>query len=235
MEQAPRFPWNHFPPVYIHASENFVKTHHAYSAAKAGDTWAAVELATDAISLTVLDKLWKRFDAYAPVLVSPHAEGASGIDAIPEAMAWVISDLLKWPYEDRVVRGNKVSRANASGYERLQRQVIFRGAVVIGLNYLLVDSFVCHGGTLANFRGHILAQNGYVIGATALTGKDYSAELALTGEKLAELRRKHGHIEYWWRQRFGFGFECLTASEARYLSRARTAESIVASLEAIDR
>ena len=70
MDRATRFPWNHFPGIYIHASESFVKTHHAYSAAKAGDSWAAVELATDAISLAVLDKLWKRFDAYAPVLVS---------------------------------------------------------------------------------------------------------------------------------------------------------------------
>ncbi|MCU6501039.1 hypothetical protein LPN04_24855 [Rugamonas sp. A1-17] len=235
MDQPTRFPWNHFPGVYIHAPESFVTTHHAYSAAKAGDIWAAVELVTDTISLKVLDQLWKRFDGHAPILVSPHAKNTSGVDAIPEAMAWVISDLLKWPYEDRVVQLNEVSHAKASGYERLQRQVTFHGAVVIGLNYLLVDSFVCHGGTLANFRGHILAQNGFVIGATALTGKDYSAQLAVTSKQLSELRSKHGHIEYWWRQRFGFGFECLTASEARYLSRARTAESIIAGLEAVDR
>jgi hypothetical protein len=150
-------------------------------------------------------------------------------------MAWAISDILKWPHEHRVIQANKVSHTGASGYERLKRQAIFGGPVVIGLNYLLVDDFIGQGGTLANFRGHILAQNGHVIGATVLTGKDYSAELALTAAQLSELRRKHGRIEYWWRQRFGFGFECLTASEARYLSRTPATERIVASLEAIDR
>jgi len=32
------------------------------------------------------------------------------------------------------------------------------------------------------------------------------------------LRLKHGEgLEDWWNQRFGFGFDCLTESEARYL------------------
>ena len=88
MDQATRFPWNHFPGLFIHASERFLKTHHAYHAAKAGDL-AAMELAADAISIKVLDKLWKRFDVYAPVLVSPHSSRLSGVDAIPEAVAWV--------------------------------------------------------------------------------------------------------------------------------------------------
>jgi hypothetical protein len=128
-----------------------------------------------------------------------------------------------------------VSHSGATGYERLRRQVVFSGRVALGLNYLLVDDFVSHGGTLANLRGHILAQNGYVSGATVLAGQDYSAELALSDAKLAELRRQHGHIEYWWRQRFGFGFESLTASEARFLSRARTAEGICESLGTVAR
>jgi len=36
------------------------------------------------------------------------------------------------------------------------------------------------------------------------------------------LRDKHGRdLEDWWRERFGFGFECLTRSEARYLEKSR--------------
>ncbi|MES2162137.1 MAG: phosphoribosyltransferase [Pseudomonadota bacterium] len=235
MDQAPRFPWNHFPAVFIHASESFVKTHPAYSAAKAGDGLAAMELASAAISPRILEQLWKRFNEHAPILVSAHAEEASGVNAIPDAMTWVISAFLKWPREPRIIQTNKVSHTGANGYERLQRQAVFGGSIVIGLNYLLVDDFVGQGGTLANLRGHILAQKGRVIGATVLTGKDYSAELALSEEKLSELRRQHGHIEYWWRQRFGFGFESLTASEARYLSRTRSAERIIEGLEAVDR
>lgn len=235
MDQAIRFPWGHFPAVFIHAPENFVKMHHAYAAAKSGDILAAMELVGDAVSIKTLEQLWKRFDHHAPVLVSIHAEEASGENAIPDAMASAISAFLKWPLERRIIQANKVSHTGANGYQRLGRQVIFKGNVVIGLNYLLVDDFIGQGGTLANLRGHILAQNECVIGATVLTGKDYSAELALKSARLSELRRKHGHIEYWWRQRFGFGFDCLTASEARYLSRTATAERIVKSLEAIDR
>ena len=234
MEQATRFPWNHFPAVFIHAPESFVKTHHAYTAAKARDSLAAMELVGDAVSIKTLEQLWKRFNDLAPILVSTHAEEASGVNAIPRAMAWLISDVLNWPRERRIFQANKVSHTGATGYERLQRQVLFAGPIVIGLNYLLVDDFICQGGTLANLRGHILAQKGCVIGATALTGKDHSAELALTSARLSELRRKHGHIEYWWRQRFGFGFECLTASEARYLSQTTTAERIIKGLEAVD-
>lgn len=235
MDHAVRFPWHHFPGVFIHASESFVKKHHAYSAAKAGDAFAAMELVSDAISPMVLERLWKRFDDYAPVLVSAHAEEGSGVNAIPDAMTWVISAFLKWPREPRIIQANKVSHTGARGYERLQRQAIFDGTVVIGLNYLLVDDFIGQGGTLANLRGHILAQKGCVVGATVLTGKDYSAELALTDRLLSELRRKHGQIEYWWRQRFGFGFESLTASEARYLSRTPTSARIIEGLEAVDR
>jgi len=235
MDRATRFPWNHFPAVFIHASESFVKTHPAYSAAKAGDGLAAMELASAAISPKILEQPWKRFNEHAPILVSAHAEEASGVNAIPDAMTWVISAFLKWPREPRIIQTNKVSHTGASGYERLQRQALFGGSIVIGLNYLLVDDFVGQGGTLANLRGHILAQKGRVIGATVLTGKDYSAELVLAEEKLSELRRQHGHIESWWRQRFGLGFESLTASEARYLSRTRSAERIIEGLEAVDR
>ena len=234
MEQATRFPWSHFPAVFIHAPESFVKTHHAYAAAKAGDSFAAMELVSDAVSVKTLEQLWKRFNDLAPILVSAHAQEASGINAIPRALAWLISDVLDWPRERRIFQANKGSHTGATGYERLQRQVLFAGPIVIGLNYLLVDDFIGQGGTLANLRGHILAQKGCVIGATVLTGKDYSAELALTSAQLSELRRKHGHIEYWWRQRFGFGFECLTASEARYLSQTASAERIIGGLEAAD-
>ena len=32
--------------------------------------------------------------------------------------------------------------------------------------------------------------------------------------------------EAWWKERFGYGFDCLTHSEARYLERAEDADSI---------
>lgn len=237
MNHPPRFPWTHFPPVYIHAPESVIKTHPAYAAAKAGDSLAAMKLVAEVMSPEVVKQLWRRFDGHSPVLLHVHTKPVAGknSNAIPNALARALSAVFGWPRERRVVKANEVMHGVASGYERLQRQVIFSGPVTVGLNYLLVDDVVGHGGTLANLRGHILAQKGYVIGATVLAGNDYSAELALSDIKLAELRRQHGHIEYWWRQRFGFGFESLTASESRFLSRARTTKGICESLGAVAR
>jgi hypothetical protein len=233
MDQPTRFPWNDFPDVLIHASESFVKQHPLYAVAKSGDTAAATELVFDALSADVLDRIWALFSNSQPRLVSAHAEEASGVNAIPEAMASAISDRLNWRLEPAIIQANTVNHTGAGGYDRLQRQAIFSGFVGLGLDYVLVDDFIGQGGTLANLRGHIMSQGGHVLGATVLTGKSYSAKLASNDLQIAALRRQHGHIEDWWRQRFGFGFECLTASEARYLSRTATSERIIEGLEAV--
>ena len=233
MDQPTRFPWGDFPDVLIHASESLVKNHHAYPAAKAGGTLAAVELIAGIMSASVLSDLRAYFDHRHPRLLSVHAEESGGINAIPEVMAATIAGALKWPYERQIVQTNVVSHTGANGYARLQRQAVFSGTVAAGLHYILVDDFIGQGGTLANLRGHIMAQGSQVLGATVLTGKDYSATLAATDLQLAGLRRKHGHIEDWWRQRFGFGFDCLTASEVRYLSRTATSSRVIERLEEI--
>jgi hypothetical protein len=71
------------------------------------------------------------------------------------------------------------------------------------------------------------SQGGKVLAAVSLTGKPHSARLALTPERLEELRLKHGtELENWWRERFAHGFDALTESEARYLARTETADTI---------
>ncbi|HVY05716.1 MAG TPA: hypothetical protein VHB46_07040 [Burkholderiales bacterium] len=63
--------------------------------------------------------------------------------------------------------------------------------------------------------------------ASTLTGKPYSAKLTLEQATLEALRAKHGDgLESWWKEAFGYGFELLTESEARYLERADDAQLI---------
>jgi hypothetical protein len=95
-----------------------------------------------------------------------------------------------------------------------------------GAEYVLVDDFVGQGGTLANLRGYLIAQGAMVRAATVLTGKPYSARLALTNVALDQLRGKHGELESWWQNSFGHGFDRLTESEARYLLRAEDVDTI---------
>ena len=70
-----------------------------------------------------------------------------------------------------------------------------------------------------------------VVGAVTLTGKSYSAKLALRPDTLRDLRAKHGtELEDWWHERFGHRFDGLTESEARYLVRAEDAHTVRAKL-----
>src|SRR5207249_11182772 len=98
------------------------------------------------------------------------------------------------------------------------------------------DDFIGQGGTLANLRGFLESHGAMVIGATTLTGKAYSAKLKLTEETLRNLRGKYGReLEEWWLATFGYGFERLTESEARYLIRADDAYTITTRIAAAGR
>ena len=153
-------------------------------------------------------------------------EGA-GFNRIPGAFAELLAEKLGLDVETEIVQANIVNHTGASGWARMSRAPVFSGSVIPGATYLLVDDFIGQGGTLANLRGHIVSGGGLVSGAVTLTGKAYSATLALQPATLEELRRKHGQeIENWWRASFGYGFEGLTESEARYLLRAEDADTI---------
>ncbi|MBA2320571.1 MAG: phosphoribosyltransferase [Deltaproteobacteria bacterium] len=216
-----------FPDVILHASVDRVKRHPEYAAAKAGDADSAailIEQTTLAGSIAAIRNLSNSGDV---TLVPVHAVEDAGVNAIPVALVRRLRDELGWPMATEIVQSNVVEHTGADGFGRLARQAQFRGPVVPGLHYLLVDDFVGQGGTLANMRGHLLAGGGQVVGATVLTGKLHSLHLALTDSTLAQLRAKHGkELEDWWFGRFGHTFDCLTESEARYLARTPDAERI---------
>ncbi len=76
----------------------------------------------------------------------------------------------------------------------------------------------------SNRTGHTGAT---AIGCTTLTGKPWSAKLTPSADTLQTLRDKHGgELESWWKDTFGYSFDFLTESEARYLARADSVELI---------
>ena len=162
-----------------------------------------------------------------PVLVSASAYEHGGVNAIPSALATLLSERLAAPFRTTVVQTNVASHTGADGYGRLARQARFDGDVEENYEYVMVDDFIGQGGTLANLRGWIESRGGRVVGAVALTGKFYSAKLSPTQEQLRELRERHGpDFEKWWREHFGHAFDCLTQSEARYLARSPDVDTI---------
>ena len=162
-----------------------------------------------------------------PLLVSAHAYERDGVNAIPAALSALLSGCLGVRFDTGIVQINVVGHTGADGYGRLARQAAFDGDVAAGREYVMVDDFVGQGGTLANLRGWIEKKKGKVIGAVAFTGKAYSAKLNPTEDQIHELRHKHGpDFEKWWRERFGYAFDCLTQSEARYLARSPDVDTI---------
>ena len=166
-------------------------------------------------------------DGHASELVPVHALESLGVNEIPAALARRINHWLHLPVNDSIVQANSVGHTKASGFHRLAHQAQFFGPVTPGQSYFLVDDFVGQGGTLANLIGYIKSQGGEVLGATVLTGKPHSAKLAPDDASIQALREKHGlELENWWREHFGFGFDCLTRSEARYLDNSPDADTI---------
>ena len=225
--KPPRTPWGTFPDVLIHASESAVKQHPAYKAAKSGDDEAATDLVVDTFSIEKTQLLKTLLVGGMPTLVSAHAFEREGVNAIPEVFADQLGKVLGWPVDAGVVQVNVVSHTGANGFWRLARQAEFEGLVTLGRDYVLVDDFVGMGGTLANLKGYIESQGGRVLAAVSLTGKPHSAKLAPTPERLNELRKKHGtDFENWWIGQFAHAFDALTESEARYLARTETIDTI---------
>jgi hypothetical protein len=222
------------PDVDIHQTdEHVVRGHVDYAEAKAGDGEAAVRLVDDTINPLVVEALRQRHGHERPTLLPVVAEESDGANAIPLALAQRLSLVLGWEVEAGVIQSNVAARTRKDGYYRLAIQPVFDGTADVRQPFLLVDDFVGQGATLANLRGHLMALGGRVVGFTSLAGKVVSGRLALRPESLAELRKVHGQVlENWWRQVFGFGFERLTESEARYLVVRTDVERVRAEIAA---
>lgn len=211
----------------MHSGVAAVKRHEDYRAAKGGDIAAADRLAVDLVSQDALERLAAVGDGGPVELLPIHALEYDGVNEIPTAVAKVIARRLNISINSLTVQANSVGHTGAGGYHRLANQARFQGEIVTGGRYLLVDDFVGQGGTLANMIGFVRAQNAAVLAATVLTGQPYSAKLAPDEEQIRALRTQHGQeLEDWWYETFGFSFDCLTRSEARYLQNSPDADTI---------
>lgn len=231
--KASRMPWEAgFPAVLVHATRSEVTTHPWFAAARSGDVDAAALLVADTVSGAVADRVAQLGAGRAPLLAAVHAQKAAGLNVLPEVLAHALQLLLGWEVDGELVQANIVDHAGDIGVGHLACQAVFTGRVEAGRAYVLVDDFIGQGGTIANLRGHILRGGGAVLGATVLTGNAAAAALVPDRATLAELKGKHASIESWWRQHFGFGFDCLTAAEAGFLVSNSDSAGLRARIEA---
>jgi hypothetical protein len=232
-EKPSRAPWEAgFGPVLIQAPRSEVTIHPWFAAARTGDVDAAALLVADTLSGEVTDRLAQLGAGRNPVLASVHACKREGLSVLGEVLARALHLLLGWETDTALVQANIVDHSGDLGFGHLACQAVFDGAAEPGRAYVLVDDFIGQGGTLANLRGHIVRQGGIVLGATVLTGNSAAAALVPDAATLQEVREKHGSIESWWEQYFGFGFDCLTAAEAGFLAVNSDSAEVRARIEA---
>jgi len=225
--KIPRAVLTGMPDVAILAGEQPVKNDPDYAAAKAGNAVAAGRLVDRFISPQAIAQVKVLVGNAQPILLPVHALEVTGINEIPIALAQRLASELDLEADLSVIQDNTVGHTGANGYQRLANPALFSGSVTAQANYLIVDDFIGQGGTVANLKGFVEASGGCVIGVTTLTGRPYSAKLAPEPSLIQAVRDKHGNdLENWWQQEFGYGFDRLTQSEARYLERSPDADTI---------
>lgn len=226
---AERSPWGKdFPEVILHGRLADATGHPDYAAAKGGDDAAARRLVSDVLSPDAIRQLKKVIGNREAIALGVHAEEAVSRNAIPQAMADVLGKVLGIEVSVDIVQAAKVGRTAQDGFGRLANQPSFDGEVRTDKPYLIMDDTLTQGGTLANLKGYIENRGGEVLAATALTGKQYSAKIAIDSSTLEQLRDQYDGtgLEAWWHNRFGYGFDSLTESEGRYLLRAKDADKV---------
>ncbi len=171
--QPDRAGWDDFPEVLILKEESAVMQDPLYPASKAGDAEAAAAMLKNLLTSADISRLQRFVETHAydknPILAAVHAF-EKNLNAIPSALAQIISKNLNCDYAVDLRQCNIVSHTGASGYGRLARQALFKGPIEKDRTYILVDDFVGQGGTLANLRGHILKQGGHVAAALVCIG-----------------------------------------------------------------
>ncbi|MEA9426255.1 LPD38 domain-containing protein [Aeromonas caviae] len=226
---AERSPWGKdFPEVILHGRLADATSHPDYAAAKGGDDAAARRLVRDVLSPDAIGKLKALVGVRPAIALGVHAEEAVSRNAIPSAMADILGKVLGIEVDLDIMQSAKVGRTAQDGFGRLANQPGFDGPVRNDKPYLIMDDTLTQGGTLANLKGYIENRGGEVLAATALTGKQYSAKIAIDSSTLEQLRDQYDGtgLEAWWHNRFGYGFDSLTESEGRYLLRAKDADKV---------
>ena len=145
IKHPPRTAWRDFPDAVLLASEREKLSYPDFAAAKSGDAVAAVKLVNalaDEAGLATIRRLLDSKQGGQPVLVSAHAYERDGYNAIPVALARLMSERLGTQFDANVVQTNIVGHTGADGYGRLARQATFGGNMMPGRTYIMVDAFI---------------------------------------------------------------------------------------------
>lgn len=192
-----------------------------YPAAKAGNAEAAarlVERLTPESALAAARGLGPEV-----VYVYPHAEEATGRNAIPGMLAHRLASETGAAVDDDIVQSNRVLHTGANAMERLVSRARFEGDVKAGTRYVVVDDVSTMGSTLAELADHLRAGGGDVVGVATLADAGRAPTMAAPARQTAEIERRYGQAL---RDHLQVAPRALTGSEAGYLIGFRSADEL---------
>lgn len=208
-------------PLYLFDSDAQLKQHVDYVAAKAGDAASALRL----VSELALSEIFAQRDRFPKdcVFVAPHAEEASGDNAIPQVLAEVTAIVAGATSDKEIVQSTKVYHTGADPMERLISRPRFEGSVTTGARYVLIDDVTSLGGTLAELAHFVQKHGGIVHDVFVLVNAGRNK--AFTPDR-AVARKLEERFPYELNEIFGIEIAALTANEAQYLVGFRSADEI---------
>lgn len=208
-------------PLALFNKDQLLKAHSAYTHAKAGDRAAALDLLID----VAVAWLYEHRARFVPGLlyVAPHAQEASGDNAIPQTLAAMCAAVWGGAATDRIVQSDRVFHTGADAMERMAARAQFVGHVQPGERYVLVDDVTSLGGTLAELANYIQHAGGKIHDVVVLVNAGRNPALVPQPKSVQLLKRRFGDEIF---NIFGIKPEALTANEAQYLVGFRSVDEI---------
>lgn len=203
------------------SSDNDIKQHSHYRAAKSGDAEAALQLVDD-LAFEFLVTLKDEFPAET-IFVSPYAKEATGDNALPLILSLMSAEILGGISDTDIVQLQKVFHTGADPMERLIARPSFEGTVQHGACYVLVDDVTSMGTTLAELANYLLMNGGNIIGSILLVNAGRSEKFRAFEKHIRLLEERFGDEI---KNILGIHTSALTANEASYLVGFRTADEI---------
>jgi hypoxanthine phosphoribosyltransferase len=202
-------------------ADTALKAYAGYPAAKAGDASAALDLVIE-LAVPWLYANSNRFVAGLNY-VAPHAQEATGDNAIPQTLAAVCAAVHRGKVDTEIVQIDRVFHTGADPMERMAARAQFSGDVLPGAQYVLVDDVTNLGGTLAELSNYIQECGGVVKDVVVLVNAGRNPAL-VPEQRYIRLIKERFNDEF--TEVFGIAPDALTANEAKYLADFKSIDAI---------
>jgi len=207
-----------------------MKSHPAYTAAKAGDITAAYNLIRGLLGSSQLKKIRAIGRQYPDALLTGvYAEEAAGINKIPHALVCAISELTGIQDDFNIVQNNRACHTGKDMAFRLAYRPKFTGTVQAGRDYIIADDVVTSGATLGELRCYIESGGGKVVHIVVVAAAKFGAHITMSHKTCFDLETKYSimSLKLFMREQniYDGTYGYLSEAEARAILSAGTIDA----------